>query len=179
MMKTLNIESRKDLATVLILMAIVAIYRVLPHPYNFAPATALAIFGGVCFRSRFLAYATPILAMILSDFVIGFHDQWMSVYGCIFIIAVMSRWINSSLRWSRLVATSFSSSIFFFLVTNFEVWARSGMYAKNASGLIECYVMGLPFLQGTLAGDLIFTLALFGIYVFSTRRWCEPSRSSL
>jgi hypothetical protein len=174
-MKTWFIKSQKDLACVVGLIALAALYRVLPHPYNFAPVAAIAIFGGASFKNRLLAVAVPLIAMLLSDAVIGFQSQGVTVYLSFALIALASGFINRELQWTRIVGTSVAGSLFFFVVTNFEVWARSGMYARNFEGLTQCYVMALPFFQGTFMGDLIFTVAMFGIYALSTQRFARVS----
>jgi hypothetical protein len=56
------------------------------------------------------------------------------------------------------------SSILFFLLSNGAVWAFSGMYPLNPSGLAQCYVAALPFLEKTMLGDLFWTGVLFGGY---------------
>jgi hypothetical protein len=56
------------------------------------------------------------------------------------------------------------SSLIFFLVTNFVVWAFGPMYPANAAGLAACYVVALPFLGNMLAGDLLWGFVLFGGY---------------
>lgn len=48
------------------------------------------------------------------------------------------------------------SSIFFFLYTNFGWWLMTNMYPHTLDGLIQCYIMGLPFFKNNLIGNLIF-----------------------
>ena len=56
------------------------------------------------------------------------------------------------------------SSIIFFLVTNFSVWAFTGMYDKTFSGLMVSYTMGLPFFKWSVISTLLYSGVLFGAY---------------
>lgn len=163
-------RSKKDLVLAACLIGMVAIYRVLPHPYNFAPVTALAVFGGACFSRRWLAIVAPVAAMLLGDLVLGMHSTWLSVYACFVLTAILSSYVNQRASVGRVLGTSLASSIFFFVVTNLQVWWISGMYEHTTSGFVAAYVMALPFFQASLFGDLIFTLALFGAYALTTKR---------
>ena len=66
-------KSRLNLLIALTLVVIAGSLRVLPHPANFAPVAAIALFGGAALPRR-LAVWTPLAAMILSDAIIGFHS---------------------------------------------------------------------------------------------------------
>ena len=52
------------------------------------------------------------------------------------------------------------SSIVFFVITNFGVWAISGMYEKNFSGLVQSYFMAIPFFHNTLISTLLYLFVL-------------------
>jgi hypothetical protein len=149
------------------LILIAASFRILPHPANFAPVAAIAIFGGVILPRK-LALWVPLSAMIISDLVIGLHPLIFLTWGCYMLIALASStWLRKSNLLKGLSIT-LGGSVFFFIVTNFGVWAESGMYAHTWNGLMECYYMALPFFRNTVMSDLIYTAALFGIY-FATK----------
>jgi hypothetical protein len=57
-----------------------------------------------------------------------------------------------------------ASGMVFFIVSNFGVWVTSGMYAHTLDGLLECYVMALPFFRTSLMADLFYSAVLFGLY---------------
>src|SRR5581483_1136179 len=143
-------------------------FRLLPHPANFAPVAAIAIFGGAVLPRR-LAVWTPLLAMITSDAIIGFHGLIAVTWGCYALIALASsHWLRTP-KFFRGAFLTVSSSIFFFVVTNFAVWVWSGMYDHTLNGLIRCYTLALPFFRNTLLSDLIYTAALFPIFALATR----------
>jgi len=149
------------------LIALAALLRVLPHPANFAPVAAVAIFGGSILPRR-LAVLVPLLAMMFSDAIIGFHNLIPLTWGCYVLIALTSsHWLRKpSLRRGAII--TLSGSTLFFIVTNFGVWAWSSMYAHTWNGLALCYTMALPFFRNTLLSDMLYTSMLFALYALAT-----------
>ncbi len=147
-----------------LLIAAAAFSRLLPHPANFTPIAAIALFGGVYFDKRF-AFALPILAMLISDYFIGFHGEMYWVYGSFVLIGFIGLWLKNHKTPLLILGGTFASSILFFTVTNFGVWMKSGsMYAPTWAGLVECYVAAIPFFRNTVGGDVIFVAVMFGVY---------------
>jgi hypothetical protein len=155
------------LAQPLTFVAIGALSRVIPHPANFAPITAMALFGGVYLNKK-QALTLPILAMVLSDLIIGFDSLPMrfSVYGSFLVAVFIGFWIKKHKSSKNIVFASLFSSILFFVITNLAVWALGTMYVKNLSGLTECYLLAIPFFRNTLLGDLFYSGVFFGSYEF-------------
>ena len=149
----------------LTLIAIGAISRVIPHPANFAPIAAMAIFGGVYLNKR-QALTLPILAMIFSDFFLGFDSVPMrlSVYGSFLLTVLIGFWIKNHKNSKNIIFASLFSSVLFFVITNFSVWAFGSMYPRSISGLMECYLMAIPFFRNTILGDLTYIGVFFGSY---------------
>ena len=152
---------------VLVLMA--AASRLLPHPPNFAPIGAMALFSGAQLGRRPLAFVAPLGAMLLSDAVLGFHSGVPFVYASVAIIVLFGWYALTRVTVLRLAGAALASSILFFVVTNFGTWLLSGMYALNAAGLASCYVAAIPFFQNTVAGDLFYTGLLFGGFALLER----------
>ena len=154
-----------------ILAAIVgaAALRLVPHPPNFAPITAMALFSGAYLGRRPLAFVAPLGAMLLSDAVIGFHSGLPFVYGSVALIVLLGWAALSRVTVLRLAGAAVASSVLFFIVTNFGTWLLSGMYPLTAAGLAACYVAAIPFFQNTLAGDLFYTGVLFGGFALLER----------
>jgi len=163
-------EQRYSLGIALSLIALAVSLRLLPHPANFAPVAAVAIFGGAALPRR-LAVWLPVAAMALSDALIGFYDYRVMavVWASYLLIALASnRWLQQrGLKTGVLLTVS--GSIFFFLTTNFAVWVWGGMYAHNWTGLAQCYAMALPFFRNTFLSDLFYTATLFGLYAYAMR----------
>lgn len=176
-------------AFVLICAAIVAaaLTRLIPHPFNFTPIGAMALFAGANIRNRALALIVPLAAMALSDAFLT-HDLWQMhvVVYTTFAVTVglgmllgycrdsllarsergsslVPNWLKSALI-SALCVGSFAlfTSLLFFVVTNFACWQFYPFYDKTLAGLTACYVAAIPFFGNTLAGDLFYCFVLFG-----------------
>jgi hypothetical protein len=146
--------------TLLILIAVFS--RLLPHPPNFTAIAAVALFAGAHFRSTILAFAIPFIAMMVTDLIIGLHNTLIPVYAAFAITVSIGLYISGNKKAHFIAIGAVSSSVIFFLLTNFAVWMAGGMYPMDFSGLLLCYTAALPFFQNTLAGDLFFTTLLFG-----------------
>ena len=155
-----------DLLMLTVLVGLDVVARLLPHAPDFTPVAATALFAASVLRVRALAVLVPVIGMMLGDALIGFYDVRVmtAVYGALALPAVAAC-LSSRLRRPLMIAPILlSSSLIFFLVTNFAVWAFSPLYAPGAAGLLKCYVAALPFLRNMIEGDLFWGLVLFGIY---------------
>jgi hypothetical protein len=148
----------KKITTYFPLVAALILSRVLPHPANFTPLAAAAIFSGATLKRREMAILI-LGSMLVSDMWLGFDSfpSRMAVYGSLLLIGLLGRKLLANKTWRMTVVTSLVSSILFFLITNFEVWWWSGMYAHTTAGLTSCYFMALPFLRYTILGDMFFS----------------------
>ena len=158
------------LAAILSAIVIAAVLRLVPHPPNFTPIGAMALFGGVYFGRSALAFIAPLAAMLLSDAIIGFHSGIPFVYAGVGLVVLIGWAVRSRITPLRIGAAAAASSVLFFLVTNFGTWLLSGMYPQTLAGLAACYVAAIPFFQNTLAGDLVFSALLFGGFTLLERR---------
>ncbi|MBT7542923.1 MAG: hypothetical protein HN613_02570 [Gammaproteobacteria bacterium] len=161
-----------DIQTVLVSLIVIFITfsRVIPHIYNFTPMIALAIFGSLHFKNRNLAYILPILSLWVSDFILnnyfyndskeiiwfyeGYYWQYLSY---VVIILLSSNFYNTIINFRNVLILGVSSSFIFFIITNFGFWLTSSLYTNDLSGLINCYVLAIPFYKGTIMGTLFFT----------------------
>lgn len=157
--------------------------RLVPHAPNFTPIAAIALFGGVYFSKK-TALILPVLAMLISDVFIGFYDLKImaAVYGSFILCAILGFWLKKRKKWQTVAGAAILSSVLFFLITNFAVWAFSPWYAKTFSGIIQSYLMALPFFRNTLLGDLFYTAVFFGVYelvMVWVRKRFEIKKSSI
>lgn len=161
----MKIKNSINLSIVLLFIFIGAVLRIIPHAPNFTPIAAIALFGGVYFSKK-TALVLPILAMAASDYFIGFYKLWLMifVYGSFFLCVIIGFWLKKHKRWYAIGGGAVLSSVLFFVVTNFAVWAFTPWYAKTFSGIIQCYLMAMPFFKNTLLGDLFYTGVFFGAY---------------
>lgn len=160
--------NRTNVSIAVTLVLLAATLRLLPHPENFAPITAVAIFGGAML-SRRLGVFVPLAAIIVTDMIIGLHDLIPVTWGSFALIALTSNvWLKKP-TLPKGAALALGSSLFFFVTTNFAVWLTSGMYDRTLAGLARCFTLALPFFRNTLTSDLIYTGALFGLYAFAVQ----------
>lgn len=161
--------------------------RLLPHPANFAPIGALALFGGLYLPKRW-AIILPLLAMFISDFFIGFYT-WqimIAVYGSFAVAGLIGLWVkknnlasSAGRKISNIIGGTLLGSILFFLITNFAVWSFGTMYSHTFTGLIQCYTMAVPFFKNSLLGDMFYTGVLvssFKLIVYSRRKASVASK---
>ncbi|MCD4734448.1 MAG: hypothetical protein K8R53_00255 [Bacteroidales bacterium] len=148
-----------------------AVMRLLPHWPNFTPITAMALFGGAYLSRKHLAYIIPLAAMVFSDLILGFHNLMIPVYLCFALIVFLSTFLKNRINPVTVIGASLVSSILFYLVTNFGVWAITPYYTKDISGIIQCYVAGLPFLRNGMLGDIFYNAVFFGGFYFVQSRF--------
>jgi hypothetical protein len=146
-----------------------AALRLIPHPPNFSPIDAMALFGGAYLGRRALAFAAPLGAMFVSDAIIGFHPYMWATYLSVVLIVLIGWTVQARITPLRVGAAAVASSVLFFVLTNFSVWLGSHVYAQTLSGLAACYVAAIPFFQNTVAGDLFFSGLLFGGFALVER----------
>jgi hypothetical protein len=158
------------LAAIFTAILVAASLRLLPHPPNFTPIGAMALFGGACFGKRALAFAAPLGALLLSDAILGFHSGMPYVYGSVALIVLLGWAVAKRKTPLTIAGAAVASSILFFLVTNFGTWATGELYPPTIAGLAACYVAAIPFFQNTVVGDLVFSGLLFGGFALLERR---------
>jgi hypothetical protein len=154
-----------------------AAMRLVPHPPNMTPIAAMALFGGVYFADKKMAFLVPLAAMYLSDLALGFfvydfgffHGFMPFVYASFVITVCLGFLVRRRLTPLMVGGAALTGSVMFFIVTNFGVWLVSNLYPKTLAGLAGCYVAAIPFFRNSLAGDAIYALVLFGGFAFVQR----------
>ncbi len=138
--------------------------RLIPHAPNIVPIGALMLFGGAYLPKKLLWL--PILALFISDYFIGFYGiDMLYVYGGFGLAGLIGLWLRSRKKPLFVIGGALSSSILFFIITNFGVWAPpNNWYPHTLSGLIQSYTLAIPFFRNSLIGDLGYTILLFGGY---------------
>lgn len=139
--------------------------RLMKHPFNFTPVAAMALFAG-CYLQRRWTLILPLGAMLVSDYFIGFYDWQVmtSVYVSIALAFFIGWYLRVRVKWHGVTLAALASSVTFFVVTNFAVWAFFNWYPHTWAGLINCFTLALPFFRNTLIGDLVYAGMLFGAY---------------
>ncbi len=156
--------------TVAALVAVAAFMRLIPHPANFLPISAMALFAGARCGNRSQALLLIAAAMLLSDAILGFHPTMFFVYCSLALTVVLGSVLKERESVATIGASALAGSFLFFLVTNFGVWLVDGMYPLTGAGLFASYVAAIPFFENSLVADLLYTALLFGAYELLTRR---------
>ena len=156
---------RAILAAVMIVLA--AVLRIVPHPWNFTPIGAMALFSGAMFRDRRAAFLFPLVALFAGDLFIGLHRLIPVVYASFLLSVLIGTGLANRRGLLRIGSAVFLGALQFFLVTNFAVWQLFGTYPHTPSGLAACYIAGLPFFGNALAGDALYATLFFGAFAVS------------
>jgi hypothetical protein len=174
-MNTQDYKLNSSFTYLVILAALIALGvagRLLPHPPNFTPMAAIALFAGFIFVKRYMSVVAVVAAMLLTDyFAFGYlSPEWFAsksmivVYLALLFPIVFRGFLQKKLGVFRIAGAALASSTVFFVATNFAVWAFSPMYEKTFAGLVLCYTMAVPFFQNTIAGDMMWSGVVFGSY---------------
>lgn len=156
-------------ATLLIVLG--TLLRFAQLPWNGVPMMALALYAGARLPRRW-AVIVPLAAMIASDAVIDwgtgrsiFALDRLAVYFCLVMTSLAGGWLKTSNSPMARLGMAFGSSMAFFLITNFAVWAMHefNMYPLTLAGLAECYVAAIPFHRNTLIAELVGTAVIFSL----------------
>ena len=154
------------------LILILAFARLIPHPPNFTPIIAVAIVSGYFFKNINLSLLILLIAMLISDLFIGFYENMIFVYVSLLLITFIFHKISNKINFKNLFIYGFVGSVIFFVVSNFGVWALGSpgvndiAYEKSLTGLIECYILAIPFFGNTFLSTLIFAYPGIFIYKF-------------
>lgn len=166
------VSPRSSVIVTAVLLA--AVSRLIPHPPNFTPITALALFGAATLTDRRLAILIPILALFVSDLCIeGMHrmglmaswgiysGMWVT-YTAFLLITLIGLLLRHHRTVPAIMGATLVGSVVFFVLTNFGVWASGNLYPRTLEGLLACYTAAIPFFENTLLGDAVYGTVLFG-----------------
>lgn len=169
----LSLNYKKEFIFFLALLVLTLSSRLLPHLANITSVGALFVFAGVFVKPRSLSFVLPMVTLMISDLVLGLHGTLFYVYGGFlfmgFLSFAMSSHISQSSSFKRHITLAFTSvtgTLGFFMISNFGVWHMESLYSKDLNGLINCYIMGLPFLYRQLFADLFFVQTFALIFSF-------------
>lgn len=147
-----------------LLIIIGILTRFLPHPANFTAVGAVALFSGYYFKDKKWALIVPVLIMLASDWKIGFYS-WpimASVYLAFALTALLGILISRK-KWFYALPMSLAAALVFYAITNWAVWQFGVWYPHTTAGLVACMMAGIPFIKGTILGNLVYTAVLFGV----------------
>jgi hypothetical protein len=160
-------ENNKNIVPVL--AGLGAIARLIPHPWNFTPMMALGLYAGAKSTKLRTGVLITMIALLASDAVLGFYRGMWYVYAASLVPVLFGRWIGRRESVTPIVAGALFSSLSFFFITNFMVWATGHMYPHTPTGLGACFLAAIPFYRNQLLGDAFYTVALFGSHALISR----------
>ena len=152
------------------LVLILTLSRLIPHPWNFTPVIAVAMMSGYFFKNIYFSFSILLISMLIADIFIGFYENMIFVYASLMLITLVFFKIGKKINFKNLFIYSFVSALIFFITSNFGVWILGSPgvtnlpYDKTLDGLIECYILAIPFFGNTFLSTLIFIYPAIFIY---------------
>ena len=159
-MKFLNLLKKEEIFPISLIL-ILTFSRLIPHPPNFTPIIAIAIMSGYFFRNIYLSLFVMLFSMLLADVFIGFYYNMIFVYLTLFLITFIFFNISNKINSKNLLICSLTGSLIFFIFSNFGVWFLGSLYEKSLTGLVECYILAIPFFLNTLLSTIFFSYSSF------------------
>jgi len=140
--------------------------RFMPHPFTFTPVAAALLFWGARGSRRQMWIPVAVLAasdLLLDKFVYAYPFKWDLVitWAWYAAVIVLGSGLGKRITALRVIGASLASSVSFFLLSNFAVWAAYDMYPKNFGGLMTSYTLAIPFFRNAIVGDLLFSTVMF------------------
>ena len=148
---------RASLVVVFLLFA--AIVRILPHPWNFTPIGAMALFSGAKLGKKWQAFLFPLAGLFLGDLFVGFHRLIPIVYFSFCISVLIGMAFRRKQTPGPLSLATLLGAIQFFLITNFGMWAMGTMsiYPRPWPAFWPAMWPGYP-ISATPCWEIRFTL---------------------
>ena len=156
-----------------LIIVVVSLLRFVPHPPNMTPVIAVSILAVTWFKRPVFQFGFPLLIMLLTDMVIGFHSLIPVVYLAIMCAGLTGFILKKRSSFSTILGSGLLSSIIFFVITNFGVWVVSSLYPKTVLGLVSCYIAAIPFFHNTVIATVGVLFGVFGLN-YAVKRWLQP-----
>jgi hypothetical protein len=172
-----KIMSKPRFAALVTLILAATASRLIPHPPDFTPITAIALFGGAYFSKKWLSFLVLLASLVLSDLVLG-HFAGPYVYGSFVLIVCIGFLLHRRRKPLAIGFAALASSILFFVLANFGVWLSGLLYPRTMGGLAACYIAAIPFFRNMVVGDAFYTAVLFGGFALAEQFWpalAEPA----
>ncbi|MBT4709886.1 MAG: hypothetical protein HOB81_06430 [Flavobacteriaceae bacterium] len=145
--------------------------RFIPHPPNFTSLLALSFYIPAILGIRFIP--ALVVSFFITDLIIGFHSVTFFTWGSVILIGLGSRFFDKSI-FNR-ISGSLLGACLFFIITNFGVWSL-GSYGYSLNGIINCYILALPFFGYSLVSTFIFAGVIESVYKYiSLKKLIKPN----
>ena len=154
-----------NLVIPIVIILSLSLTRLIPHPWNFTPVLATGIFAGFYFKQFYLSLFIVILSMFIGDLYLGFHSTMFFTYISLAVAVIIGLYIKH-FKFTEILFSGLVSSVCFFIITNFGAWLTLEMYEKNFTGLLQSYVMAIPFFHNTLISTFLYLILLKLLFNF-------------
>lgn len=154
-------KNKNNIIVFVTLFTLIILSRWASHLWNFTIVGGALLFAGAYFKDKKISIALMLSSMLVSDLIIGFHNQMISVYFALLLMTILGHWLQTEQARLKVLGFAFLGSFLFYAITNFAVWYSGDLYTKDFNGLIQCFIMAVPFYKNQLASDLISSFALF------------------
>ena len=151
------------------LILVLSFSRLIPHPWNFTPILAVGIFSGFYFKNFILSLFIVILSMFIGDLFLGFHSTMFFTYISLALAVVIGLFIKH-FKFTEILFSGLASSVCYFIITNFGAWLTLEMYEKNFAGLLQSYVLAIPFFHNTLISTFLYLIVLKLIFDLAIKK---------
>ena len=143
----------------LIVISLLVVSRLVPHPPNFTSLLALSFYLPAVFGRKYI----PVLlfGFFITDFIIGMHNLTFFTWGSIFIIGMLSKYFKRNFI-NRIIG-AVGAAFLFYIITNFGVWL-AGHNTSGSETLIITYILGIPFFINNIIATVFFSLILETLY---------------
>ena len=162
-------KNLKDYFLPICLIIVLSFSRLIPHPWNFTPVLAMGIFSGFYFKNFILSSFIVIFSMFVGDLYLGLHSTMFFTYISLIIAVALGLFVNK-FKFTEVLFTGLASSVCFFAITNFGAWLTLEMYEKNLTGLLQSYVLAIPFFHNTLISTLLYLIVLKLLFDFTVKK---------
>ena len=156
-------SNNKQFGVIALLILLATLSRLIEHPLNFVPISAIILFGTAHFKEKWQVFLIPLFATLISDILISgwYFNIW--IYTSYFLILLFGvKLYSKEISISNMLGGTVGASLIFFIISNFGAWLS--MYPFNFDGLLSCYINAIPFYHNTLGSNLFYAAILFGSY---------------
>ena len=161
---------------ILFAVLLLIISRSLSFIPNFTPTISLVVFISIMFRNHYILVFIIVLSQLISDYFLGFYPSMTFVYLGYVLIAVAAKYIFKDLNFIYVTGTSCISVLIFYLVSNYGVWQMMDLYEYSLSGLLQCYVAGIPFLKFSLISTLLYSITIYVLLKVTLSKYFNTER---
>jgi hypothetical protein len=156
-------KNRNAVLVFVTLFLLAVLSRWVGHAWNFTVVGGAFLFAGAYFADKKVAVALMLSAMLVSDLLIGFHTQMLTVYFSYLVVVALGFLLSAGASRLKIAGLALLGSTVFYIISNFGVWYAGTLYPLTAAGLFDCYVMAIPFYRNQLISDVLSAVAIFEV----------------